>query len=177
MFRNQFGKEMKNAMLLAWGSIWADGFGANCTKQNRNPIQAKTMTMSPTKNRINAIDKTFPIAVGLKKRDHPKVDRHFAQDIKKLTNARAPFWVLHGRLQKILPIYFDLIVSITDKVEKAEMTGTLSHSSDHHKRFGKAIKLEPHSVKSESVASFLKEPTSHRMAEFYGWSSHFLGKD
>jgi hypothetical protein len=69
--------------ILAWACDWRDGFGANRTKQQRKPTNAWTFTLSTPKTRINSIDNTMPIAVGLKKnKSWHKVEHRFHEDMK-----------------------------------------------------------------------------------------------
>jgi hypothetical protein len=137
---------------------WRDGFGSNRTKQNRKPITLWTITFSPAKDKINSVDNTFILALGLKKSSNwRKVEHQFRKDMEALSNPDKPLFVYHGGVQKMVPIFVKRIVSLEDKVERADYTATAGHSSNFHRRFGKACHFRTPLCQSDEIAKFLKE--------------------
>ena len=130
--------ERHKAALLAWAVDWRDGFGSNRTKQNRKSTNAWTFSLSMPKEVVNSISNTLPIAVGLKKNiSWPMVEEQFRLDMEELSEGRRPVFVYHGSLRKIIPVFVRRIACLTDKVERADYTSTLSCTSMNHRYFSK----------------------------------------
>jgi hypothetical protein len=164
--------------ILAWACDWRDGFGANRTKQQRKPTNAWTFTLSTPKTRINSIDNTMPIAVGLKKnKSWHKVEHRFREDMKKLANGMSPILCYHGGLRKVVPVFVKRMVSLTDKVERGDYTSTLSCTSKYHRCFGKIICFDAPKVKKSLIENHLdceRRGDKDLYLRQFGWSASFL---
>jgi len=163
-------------VLICWCCDWRDGFGAHHVKNLRNSVVAWTWSCSPTKEKVNTTDNTFPVALGLKKSTYwPQVEHRFRQDMVYLSSSSKPIQVYHGGLRKMVHVCFRHIASLEDKVERADVTQTMSHSSDFHRLFGTIVRLEFAPIKT-NIKGFLKSQTSglsdHTLS--WGWSYPFV---
>ena len=148
-----------NPLGLLWLSDWLDGFGANRTKQNRKPIRLWIVACSPPKSKVNSTDNTLPVAVGMKKNSTwPEVERRFRDDMESISNK--PLQLYHGPLKRIVPVFIRRIASLTDKVERGDVTATLSCTSDYHRYFGKVIKFERPAIDKLAVKLVLETQKS-----------------
>lgn len=163
---------------LAWMTDWRDGFGANRTKQNRKSTNAWTISLSTPKDRINAIDNTLPIALGLKKNPAwPKVEQLFREDMQKLSNGDRPMMLYHGGFKKIIPVCIRRIACLTDKVERGDYTATLSCTSNYHRKFGSIVRIDAPKFKLQPLRECLdgqRKGTSDNQLRQYGWSHAFV---
>ena len=170
---NGFGK---NPLILLWNSDWLDGFGANRTKQNRNPMRLWILASGPPKDKVNSTDNTLPVAVGMKKNSFwPQVERRFRDDMESLCDK--PIELYHGPSRKIVPVLLKRIASLTDKVERADVTGTLSCVSDYHRLFGKVVKFERPTIDTLVLEMFLSVQQSgdgDDTLKDLGWASQMV---
>lgn len=60
----------------------------------------------------------------------------FLEDTKELMDCTRPHEFHHGPLQKMVPVFFEHMVSLANKVEKAAGTGTVRFASDAHRCCG-----------------------------------------
>lgn len=164
--------------LFTWAIDWKDGFGSNRTKLQRKPTDGWTFSSGTPKDRINSIDNTIPIALGLKKNESwHKVQHAFREDMKQLNNGMSPLMSYHGGLRKVIPVFVRRVACMTDKVECAEYTSTLSCTSQLHRCFGKIIRFDPPKFDQQMIENYLK---SQKQGGFdaklrqYGWSHGFV---
>jgi len=163
-------------VIICWCSDWRDGFGAHHVKNLRNSVVAWTWSCSPTKEKVNTTDNTFPVALGLKKSTYwSQVEHRFRQDMMALSNSSKPIQVYHGGLRKMVHVCFRHIASLEDKVERAEVTHTMSHSSDYHRLFGTIVRLQYAPIKTD-IKGFLTAQTSGFADKTlsWGWSYPFV---
>jgi hypothetical protein len=165
--------------LLIWFCDWRDGFGANRTKQNRKSTVAWTVTFAPIRSRINTVDNTRLVALGLKNNAHWKeVEQRFEQDVRKFGNGLEPFEVYHGQLKRVIPIFVRRFVCLTDKVERADYTSTISCTSTYHRLFGQIIQLDnappPDTPAVQAYLKNMKGGLSDKRLKQYDWSSSML---
>jgi hypothetical protein len=102
LWRQEIKAKFKDiTAILLWVVDWRDGFGANRTKQNRKSTVAWTISVSTPRNRINAIDNTRAIALGLKKNGNwSSVEHKFQKDMSRFGNGLNPVEIYHGGLKK-----------------------------------------------------------------------------
>jgi hypothetical protein len=163
--------------LLVWLTHWRDGFGPNRTKNNRKSAVAWTASFSTPKGRINSIDNTRLIALGLKKNEAwPDVEHKFEEDMRLFGNGLKPFMVYHGGLKKIIPVFVRQFACLTDKVERSDITQTLGCTSTIHRQFGQILPIEEAPiVDTKAIQKFLKDmKMGLGKPRQYNWSSSML---
>ena len=165
---------------LYWAVDWRDGFGANRTKQNRKSTNAWTFSLATPQARINSLSNTLPIALGLKKNDNwPEVEHRFRRDSDVLLNGLQPLIVYHGGLKKTIPVFVRRLACLTDKVERADYTSTLSCTSKYHRCFGKIILFEPPTFQVDMIKLHLEaENTGAKDTTIkeFGWSCGLMDR-
>ena len=175
-------KQNKNSSdpvsLIVWCVDWRDGFGANRAKSMRKPLVAWTWTVSPPKEKINAVDNTFAVAVGLKKSTGwNDVEHQFRKDVA-LFGSSSRILVYHGGLKQVVPIFVKRIASLEDKIERADVTNTMGCGSPQHRIFGVSMKFDPPSIKTAQVKQhlFLQQdaPMGNAILTRYGWSAEVM---
>jgi len=92
----------------------------------------------------------------------------------QLTNILSPVLVYHGVLQKILPVYFKQMVTIEDRPERADDTGTIAYSSNMHRCFGVAGKIETPKLKLDDLHGFISAESSGTSQSDWGWCDDFI---
>jgi hypothetical protein len=92
----------------------------------------------------------------------------------QLTNILSPVLVYHGVLQKILPVYFKQMVTIEDRPERADDTGTIAYSSNMHRCFGVAGKIETPKLKLEDLNGFISAESLGTSQSDWGWCDDFI---
>lgn len=169
--------KMVRAILL-WSCDWKDGFGPSRIKNNRGSVDAMTITLAPRKNSINGIQNTFLVAVGLKrsKKGWDKVGHRFNEDIRLLSLQEEPFYVYHGVLRKMVPVCFKRYVSIEDKVERSESTGTIACTSDVHRCYGTLGKIFTPTCDTDAVRLFLAQELLGAHSSQWGWCDQFINR-
>lgn len=175
--RPEFKAQFKRALLLE-ATDWRDGFGSNRTKQNRKSTTGWTFNLSAPRNKVNGIDNTVPIALGLKKNQSwCKVEQEFRNDMAMLGDGNSPLMVYHGGLRKVVPVFVRRIACLTDKVERSEYTATLSCTSSYHRWYGKIFHLVSPLINIGQLERFLdrqRTTTSVKSLRSYGWSIRFV---
>lgn len=153
---------------------WSDGFGAGKVKNNRNPIDLKTFTISPPKHLVNTTDNTFPVAVGLKKAaGWEEVSRRFNRTLEQMTNSKEPLLFYNGAVQKIVPIEIKRMAVLSDKQERNILTGTIGCGSDTHRCFGISGKIQTPSCDVNSIKEYLSGQEKGKKPKF-GWCEDFI---
>jgi len=170
------GKPHPTVMCL-WLTDWEDGFGPGKVKSNRNNVDCKTLTISPVKNSINATDNTFPVAIGLKKAPGwRKVQRMYYLELQELTSSPTPILFYHGGLQKVIPVFIRQMASITDKMERDQLTSTIGCSSGTHRCFGVSGKITTQLCDTKKLQATIKAQDNSKIHPKFGWSSDCLEK-
>jgi hypothetical protein len=163
--------------LLIWLTHWRDGFGPNRIKNNRKTAVAWTASFSTPKGRINAIDNTRLIALGMKKNDAwTDVEHQFEQDMRQFSNGLKPIPVYHGGLKKIIHVFVRPFACLTDKVERSDITQTLGCTSPYHKQFGQILDLDGTAIlDTKAIQKFLEDTRrGEKNPRQYDWSSSML---
>lgn len=171
--------------IMLWVTDWRDGFGANRTKSNRKSTVAWTFSVATPRDRINAIDNTRAVALGLKKNPNwPAVEFKFQEDMALFGNGLIPFQVYHGGLKKCIPVFVRRFACLTDKVERADYTSTLNCTSNYHRLFGYLLAFEKPPKNKINHASHLARHAEHMGSMIagesdstlkqYGWSFNLV---
>jgi len=166
-------------IFLAWAVDWRDGFGANRTKQNRKSVITHTLTIAPPRDKINAANNTFAVAIGSKASPGwAKVEHLYRRDMEEISDPQKPVLVYHGKLKKVFLVIVKIIASLEDKPERADVTDTLAPGSDVCRRFGVACKFKSPQCKDE-VGAFLTQCRTgvHDNDLDFGWSSKYIKDD
>ena len=172
------GAPKRPAVIGAFFVDWKDGFGPNRTKNNRGSVDVKTLTISPPKALINGTENTFAVALGLKKaKGWAKVEHLFLKDLQELTSTTEPQLFYHGTLQKIIPVFCKRFASIADKMERPIVSGTIGFSSDAHRCFGIAGKIQTPRCKVEEVKAYFANQRLGLQSGGWGWSDQFISRD
>ena len=145
-------------------SDWADGFGPSKVKCNRTTMDVKTITISPTKQEVNATNNTFACAVGIKgnHKGWEAVAQRFYQDMSSLTSSPEPFLFYHGDLKKMVPCFIVRSAVIADRPERNDLTGTMSHSGDLHWRFSVSGIIQHPVCDKEKLEEFFQRETTEQ---------------
>lgn len=189
---SKFGRETASALqaanpggnkpiLVCYVTTFRDGFNTGHVKRNRNSIVLFTITIAPPDERTNSTYNTFLIALGLKgnKAGWEAVERKFREDMSAVSQKGSVLSVYHGATRKMVDVKMVHFVSMEDKVERADVTYTLSFASDYHRRFGYSIKIEKPKILIEELEEYVAEQkqldedlddTPYR----FGWSSQFV---
>jgi len=174
-----FLKDYLKALLL-WAVDWRDGFGSNRTKQNRKSTNAWTFSLSTPSDKVNSLSNTLPIALGLKKNPFwPEVEHRFRKDMAHLDGGLKPIMVYHGGIRKCVPIFVRRLACLTDKVERADYTSTLSCTSPFHRFFGRIIKFDPPKMNVDAIGQYIENQKSgqHDLTlKQFGWSCDYVDR-
>lgn len=170
-------------ILVCYLTTFRDGFNTGHVKRNRNSIVLFTVTIAPPNERTNSTYNTFLIALGLKgnKAGWEAVERQFREDMCAVSQKGSVLSVYHGATRKMVDVHMVQFVSMEDKVERAEVTYTLSYASDYHRRFGYSIKIEKPKVLIEELEEYIDEQKGvdedlDGKPYPFGWSSQFVDK-
>lgn len=179
IWRQEIKKKFKDiTAILLWVVDWRDGFGANRTKQNRKSTVAWTISVSTPRKRINAIDNTRAIALGLKKNiNWPSVEHKFQEDMALFANGLNPVKMYHGGLKKCIPVFVKRFACLTDKVERADYTSTMSCTSSYHRLYGKILEFESPKKQLGAIDEYkkkCKDGSNDAVLKQYGWSSDMI---
>ncbi len=160
---------------VAYFTTFRDGFNTGHVKRNRNSIMLFTVTFAPPKERTNSTSNTFLIALGLKgnKEGWEAVERQFYKDANSLQE-RGPISVYHGASRKMVRVVVPQFVAMEDKVERADVTYTLSFASDYHRRFGHSIKIEKPKISVEDLEALVDEQVEAESPFPWGWLHDFV---
>ena len=155
-------------------SVWQDGFGPSSVKNNRNAVCVKSCTFGTPKDSVNGTDNTFATLLGLKNATGWRKAEHQCQaEIERMTQAKEPMCFFHGVLRKMVPCMFLLPVSIADKAERPQLTGTIGPTSNTHRCFGVSGLLEMPRC-SQKIEKYLVNSHLKRKLKF-GWSAKICG--
>lgn len=152
---------------------WRDAFQSAKVKQNRKSMTAMTLSISPTKHKVNAVNNTFLIGLGLKtnKEGWEEVEHRMRRDLDCISDLQKPLMIYHGTLKTMVPVIIKPIAVLADKPERCDWTYTLGFQSPYHRCFGKSFRVDSLKVRREVEDYFLNQmagedsPTSH-----WGWS-------
>ena len=170
------GLPENSAVFVVHAFDWGDGFGANRTKQNRKSVVVKSITYAPPEDKINTGNNTFAVAVGSKSSPGwAKIEHKYRIDMQAISDPKKPVLVYHGKLKKIFPVHVKLLASLEDKPERADVTDTLSHTSNCCRRFRVACNFIALKCKPE-VKVFLQQRAAGFLDSSFdwGWSSKFI---
>ena len=171
-------KKTENTQCLPlWCCDWRDGFGAQRTKNNRNSIVAWTLTVACPNEKINSTSNTFLMCLGLKKnKSWGKVEEKVHRDLKRMSNPLDPLKVHSLATKTMLKICLGRVAALEDRVERADATGTLSYASDHHRCFGKLLKVETARIKTKEIESYQKNEKEGNVDGKikWGWCDQFV---
>lgn len=155
---------------------WRDGFSANGTKNNRESPLLWTYTTGNPKDKANAGDNTFTMAIGKKNNPNWKhVERQFHRDMEQLTNPLKPQLFFHGGIKKMVPVVLFELVAIEDKPERAAMTKTLD-GGEFHQCYGKLVKVEEPVLDNGGIMKFLSQSSRGEVSSNWGWSEKYVSK-
>jgi hypothetical protein len=173
--RTQFNGKGHTVLIVLPSTDWLDGFGSNRTKQNRKPIRLWTWNTSPPRDKINTVSNTFPIAIGMKKNvNWNRVEQQFRKDLLAFQDRDEPLLLYHGVLKKLVPVYVKRVASLQDKVERADVTSTLSCTSDFHRCFGKLFQMQRPTIFKEALNQEFAKDNNDRSILPFGWSSTYV---
>ena len=167
-------------IMLAWTTLWRDGFGTNRTKNNRKSVSAWTFSISPSKAAVNSVSNTFPMALGQKKNNAwPEVEHKVRTDMSVFGDPHTPFEVYHGGLRKMVRVFAVVINGSYDKPERADITGTINYNGKCHRSFGRLVQISTQPCDSKKVAAFLNAAKPHKIESLsnrleWGWSDQML---
>ena len=156
-------------------SDWTGGFGPSSVKNNRNAVSVKSCTFGPPKDSVNATDNIFAVLLGLKNATRRrKAERQYQAEIEQMTQAKdsEPIRFFHGDLRKMVPCMFLRAISIADKAERPQLTGTIGFSSANHRCFGVSGLLKMPRC-TTNIANYLANSHVKRKLKF-GWSAKFV---
>ena len=167
-------------VIIVPSSCWQDGFNSSRSKLNRKSVTAGTWSAGGPKEKVNALDNTFLVALGVKgnTKGWTRVAHQLRIDLAPVEPGK-PMLLYSGAANRMVRVYMPTFAAMEDKVERAEATCTSGHSSDWHRRFGWAIKLDRPTIKQDEVKQFHEEMKSgtHDQHIGWGWSRPFVKKD
>lgn len=109
-----------DTVAIGWITIWSDSFLASFLKQKKNSAWVLTLTVcNPHGRRYES--HTFVIAIGPSKTNHADVVAHVLKEVQKL---RLPKLRYCGATGKFILTAFDIIVYISDRPERSDLTFT-----------------------------------------------------
>jgi hypothetical protein len=164
--------------ILLWACDWKDGFGPSKTKNNRGSVDAMTITLAPPKHLVNGIDNTFLVAVGLKrsKKGWETVAHKYRNDMRQLSTLDQPFYVYHGTLKKMIPVFFRRYASIEDKIERPDTTSTIGCGSDVHRCYGTIGIIKTPKCDKAGIEQFLMEESAGLKDSHWSWCDEFIDR-
>ena len=165
--------------VLLWYCDWRDGFGANRTKQNRKSTNAWTISFSTPKGQVNSLSNTLPIALGLKKNPHwHLVEKRFKEDASQFGKGLRALTVYRGGDEKkCITVLVRRLACLTDKVERADYTASLSCTSKYHRLFGVNVRFDPPVLHRDQIKLKLHEQATgihDSSLRNYGWSCQYV---
>ena len=164
-------------VLVLCVSGWKDGFGPGKCKNNRNSVDLQTITIGSPRDRVNATNNTFPVALGEKSGGGWKEVMLRAQKaVKDMSDPKKPYLVYHGHLRKIIGVVLVTMAQITNRVEKALGTGTLGHSGATHQRYGHAGTIQRATCLTNCVQSHMNKEVLGKAKPRHGWSEGMLSQ-
>ena len=162
--------------VLLWACDWKDGFGPSRSKNNRGSVDCMTIILSPPKDSVNKIHNTFLVGVGPKKSKEGwrTVARKFKDDMRQLSLLDKPFYIYHGTLQKMIPVFFRRYASIQDKMERPESTVTIGCKSTIHRCYGTVGIIKTPKCDTEGIQDFLNDEFLGLKDSHWGWCDEFI---
>jgi hypothetical protein len=120
---------------------WSDGFEPSIsTKANRGSCWIKSVTISPTHSAMHKLTHTYPIAIGPESENHACVEEKFMEELEMFKNGKNVSFY-HGRLQRNVIVYLELLVSLQDQPERRSANYVMLGGSRYTARWGVAIDL------------------------------------
>jgi hypothetical protein len=120
---------------------WSDGFEPSIsTKANRGSCWIKSVTISPTHSAMHKLTHTYPIAIGPESENHACIEEKFMEELEMFKHGtNVSFY--HGRLQRNVIVYLELLVSLQDQPERRSANYVMLGGSRYTARWGVAIDL------------------------------------
>ena len=121
----------KQDTLVLFGNEWSDGFEPSLSiKGNRGSCWIKSITISPPPDRIHCMTHTYPIAIGTDGVSHEEVEQLFAEELISLSSGKDNK-SYHGGLRKNVKVYFELLASLQDQLERRSVNYIMLGNSQY----------------------------------------------
>jgi hypothetical protein len=129
---------MTKKVMILYALEWSDGFEPSLSiKGNRGSIWIKTVTISPTIERLHSMAHTYPIALGYDTEDHEEVEEKFASELMQLRSGKVMDFY-HGGVKKMVRVHLDLFCSLQDQPERRSANYIMLGGSKYTARWGLA---------------------------------------
>jgi hypothetical protein len=140
-----------------------------------------TLTIAPPNEITNGTQNTFIVALGLKgnKEGWEAMERQFEKDMSAASDPENPIKVYNGKTRKICGAIMPQIISMEDRVERADSCHVLAFGSPFHRYTGKSVNLEKPHIKVDQIKEFLKKNKQGGLEVTeagFGWSNAFVDR-
>ena len=155
-------------VLVLWIMEWSDGYDPHAfSKSNRGSAWAKVITFVSPPEKNNAIEYTYPVALGLSSGNHDVVESRFSHDLLELSDPTCTKNMFYSAKHKeFVRVHVELVVSLMDKPEWRSATSLSRGNSNLGARWG-------YSISSKDVQGTLvpcKDCEKALMAEDRNWN-------
>ena len=130
--------------------IWSDSFEPNNTRQNKQSIWLKTVTVCTSLSCDTSASHTFALCMGFKKDSHDGVNTMYNNELISLQNIHY-FYI--DQLAETKPCVFHVMVMSNDRPERCAINNLLQYGTST-KRFGFCALTNPNKVASCSKCYF-----------------------
>ena len=109
--------------------------------------------------------------MGLKrsKKGWETVAHKYRNDMRQLSTLDQPFYVYHGTLKKMIPVFFRRYASIEDKIERPDTTSTIGCGSDVHRCYGTIGIIKTPKCDKAGIEQFLMEESAGLKDSHWSW--------
>ena len=136
-------KMYSGEVLVLWMMEWSDGYDPHAfSKANRGSAWTKVITFVPPHEKNNAIEYTYPIALGLSSGDHEVVETEFKNDLLELSDPNCTTNMFYyGKVKEFVRVHVELLVSLMDQPERRSATFLARGNSNLGARWGYSVSL------------------------------------
>ncbi len=128
-------------VIILWILEWSDDFDPNNTKDNRNSIWIRTVTISFPSGNKDSDTNTFVIAVGPSKVSHEKVEKKFNEEMKILSTG-PPQLFYSKATNQMVKVHAERLAYLADQPERRASNFLMLGNSTHGARFGVSCNIK-----------------------------------
>ena len=124
--------------------LWSDAFEPNNTRQNKQSIWLKTVTLCPSMGCDTSVGHTFALCMGFKNDLHDTVNMMYNNELKSLQNVQ---YCYIEKLRRTVPCVFHIMTMSNDRPERCGINNLLQYGNST-KRFGYCSLTKPNKIAS-----------------------------
>ena len=134
---DMYKDEKDHEIILLLGFEFSDDFDPNSSiKSNRQSVWMKSLTVSPIMTNMHSMCTTFPVAFGLKDKDHSVVEEKMLNELEEMRSPNVENLFYCKIRDRMVRVHFEIIISLQDQPERRSCSGLMLGSSTYSARWG-----------------------------------------